>query len=153
MKKYLPVIIIGIAIIAAVLLVANSRFQNNGAMQDANEKALVSPGSFGTQTNSEGGVTVSVLPKTISGSVWEFNITLDTHSGALDEDMVAASVLADDAGKEYASFAWEGDSAGGHHRAGILKFRVPTQKPETIKLVIRGIGGIEERVFMWRVSL
>lgn len=107
--------------------------------------------NFELQTSSEGAVIVTVLPKTVSESGWEFEITLDTHSGALDEDMVAVAVLVDDAGKEYAPLAWEGDSPGGHHREGILKFEALAPKPETIKLVIRGVGGISERVFIWQV--
>lgn len=111
--KFLPFIIVGVAVILAALLIAGSRFQNNGASQDANEAVTDSPGRFETQTNTEGGVTIAVLPKNISGVVWEFEIALDTHSGALDEDMAAISVLVDDMDKEYGPVAWEGDPPGG----------------------------------------
>lgn len=149
--RFLPFIIIGGAVVAAIFLVANSRFQNENSIQDANGEALDLQKNFESQTNNEGAVTVMVLPKTVSESGWEFEITLDTHSGALNEDMTAVAVLVDGAGKEHAPLAWEGDSAGGHHRAGILKFKALAQKPEMIKLVIRGIGDIPERVFTWRV--
>lgn len=149
--RFLPFIIIGGAVVAAIFLVANSRFQNENPIQDANGGISVLQKNFESQTNNEGAVTVMVLPKTVSESGWEFEITLDTHSGALNEDMTAVAVLVDGAGKEHAPLAWEGDSAGGHHRAGILKFKALAQKPEMIKLVIRGIGDIPERVFTWRV--
>lgn len=149
MKKYLPIIIVGLAIIVAALLVVNSRFQNDGALQDANEAVTALPERFETQTNTEGGVTAAILPKNISDDIWDFIVTLDTHSGALDEDILAVSVLVDDVGKEYGPVAWEGDPSGGHHREGILKFRALAQKPQMIKLVIRGIGGIKERAFIW----
>lgn len=150
--KYLPFIIIVGAIVAVVFLIADSRFQNDGVIQDANGGALDLQKNFESQTNSEGAVTITVLPKNILESgLWEFKVTLDTHSGALDEDIVAASVLIDGAGREYAPLAWDGDPAGGHHREGILKFKALAQKPETIKLVIRGISGINERIFTWQV--
>lgn len=147
--KFLPFVIIGIAVVVAVFLIVNSMFQNENSIQDANGKASDLQKNFESQTNSEGAVIVTVLPKTVSESGWEFEITLDTHSGVLDADIVAAAVVVDDAGKEYAPLAWEGDSPGGHHREGILKFEALAQKPETIKLVIRGIGGINERIFIW----
>lgn len=149
--RFLSFIIIGGAVVAAVFLVANSRFQNENSIQDTNGGISDLQKNFASQTNSEGTVAVTILPQNILESGWEFEITLDTHSGALDEDIIAAAVLVDGAGKEYAPFAWEGDSAGGHHREGILKFKALAQKSEMIKLVIRGIGGISERVFIWQV--
>lgn len=65
--------------------------------------------------------------------------------------MIAVSFLIDGAGREYAPLAWDGDPPGGHHREGILKFKALAQKPETIKLAIRGIGGINEQIFAWQV--
>lgn len=150
--KYLPFIIIVGAIVAVAFLIMNSRFQNDGVIQDANGGASDLQKNFESQINNNGAVTVTVLPKSISESgPWEFKVTLDTHSGALDEDMVAVSVLIDGTGREYAPLAWEGDPAGGHHREGILKFKALAQKPEEIKFVIRGIGGINERIFAWQV--
>lgn len=149
--KHLPFIIVGIAIVAGAILIANSRFQNKGAIQDAKEETSDFPKLFESKTNSEGAVIITVLPKTVSESGWEFEITLDTHSGALDDDMIAVAVLVDGADKEYAPLSWDGDPPGGHHREGILKFKALAPKPETIRIIIRGIGGINERIFTWRV--
>ena len=104
-----------------------------------------------SQTNSEGGVTVMVTPKNLSVVSWNFEVSLSTHSVELDEDLIKVAVLVDENGKEFKPISWEGSPAGGHHREGILKFNALTPKPESIKLIIREVGGIKERVFVWPI--
>lgn len=150
--KRLPFIIIGGAIVAAVFLIANSRFQNENPTQDANGEASDLQKNFESQTNNDGAVTIAVLPQNISESgLWEFKVTLDTHSGALSEDVAAVSVLVDDAGKEYAPLMWEGDPPGGHHREGILRFDAIQPPPASFTLNIGGIGGVPKRSFLWQI--
>ena len=57
-----------------------------------------------TLTNRDGPVTVKVTPKNISPGTrsWDFEITLNTHSVPLDQDIARAAVLAADSGKPYA---------------------------------------------------
>ena len=101
------------------------------------------------QENQEGSVTVKVKPKTIAaGYPLEFEITLDTHSGSLDQDLTKISILINDKEEEFNPIAWEGDPQGGHHRKGILKFK-PTPTPKSIELRLNNIGDVDERVFSW----
>ncbi len=102
------------------------------------------------QTNSEGAVNISVVPQNAPASgVWKFEITLDTHSVEINEDLSRVSVLVDDSGQEHEPIAWEGDPPGGHHRAGILTFNPVIPKPKSIKLKISEVGGVAERIFAW----
>ena len=103
---------------------------------------------FETKSDSAGEVTFEITPKNIQEGVFEFEIVMDTHSVALDQDMVAVSKLIDDRGIEYRPTLWKGDGPGGHHRSGILRFEGITQKPKSIKLIIGSIGGVE-RNFSW----
>lgn len=107
-----------------------------------------------TVTNREGPVTVRVTPRNISpkSASWDFEVSLNTHSVPLDQDMVSAAVLILDSGKPQRPKTWEGDPPGGHHRKGTLKFQPPSAMPKQIDLQINGIGGINQRVFRWRLS-
>jgi hypothetical protein len=66
--------------------------------------------------------------------------------------MVRAAVVIDGAGNALPSLAWDGDAPGGHHRKGVLRFQAPADRPEFVELRIRGIGGVGERVFRWRLA-
>ncbi len=70
------------------------------------------------QKRSEGGASMTVVPKNISTNVaaWEFEVTLDTHTVALDQDLTRASVLLDAQGNRHAPTGWEGDPPGGHRQ-------------------------------------
>ncbi len=107
-----------------------------------------------TRTSREGPVTVKVTPKNISAGAksWDFEISLNTHSVPLDQDMTLAAVLIEDSGKPQAPKAWDGDPPGGHHRKGTLKFQPPVAMPKQIELQVKGIGGINQRVFRWSLK-
>lgn len=106
-----------------------------------------------TQTNREGSVTVKVTPRNVSpgDKSWDFEIVLETHTVALDQDMTHAAALVDGSGNSQQPVAWEGDPAGGHHRKGVLRFQSPVRSPEFLELRISGIGGVSQRVFRWRL--
>ncbi len=97
-------------------------------------------------------MTVKVTPLELSlqASVWRFEIVLDTHVAALDQDMTAVAVLTDGTGREYRPLAWEGDKPGGHHRKGVLAFQPIKPAPTSVMLKIRRIG-VAERTFSWPV--
>ena len=101
-----------------------------------------------TQSVTIGTVTYKVTPKTItrSATTWDFEVTLDTHTGSLDQDLVAIVRLVDDKGREYKAIKWEGDPPGGHHRKGTLSFQPIDLKPKKIILQI------EERKFEWKLE-
>jgi len=102
------------------------------------------------QTSNEGMVMVQVTPLDLApGQPWRFEVLLNTHSVALGQDMAASTVLLAADGRELPAAQWDGDPAGGHHRAGILTFAAPDPAPQTVTLKIRGVA-VPERVFTWK---
>lgn len=102
------------------------------------------------QESYEGRVMIAVTPMALSpDQPWQFDVQLNTHSVALDQDIAASSVLLAADGSEIPALRWQGAGPGGHHRSGILFFTPPVPAPDTITLKIRGIAA-EERVFSWR---
>lgn len=105
--------------------------------------------SLAAQTNDAAGVRVVVTPKSIDpGAAWEFEMTMDTHTQPLTEDLVRASVLVVGDGRRIMPTAWEGDAPGGHHRKGVLKFPAPADAMKTFELQIDAVGGAP-RTFRW----
>ena len=94
-----------------------------------------------TKESSEGPVTVAVTPRSLESgsSSWDFDITLNTHSEELSEDLVAVSELLDDQGKAYKPTSWDGSPPGGHHRNGVLKFNPISPKPRSLELKIKNV--------------
>lgn len=109
--------------------------------------------TFEAQTNREGTVMVKVTPMNISRAAtsWDFEITFDTHTDALNQDMSRAAVLVDGSNVQQ-PLAWEGDPSGGHHRKGVLRFRPLPDSPEFLELHVNGVGGVSQRVFRWRMT-
>lgn len=107
-----------------------------------------------TQTSRDGGVTVKVTPKDdLAGAEhWDFEVVLETHTVALDQDMAKAAVLVDGTGGVHPAVSWQGDPPGGHHRKGVLRFRAPAVPPAKIELRIAGIGDLPPMVFEWQVG-
>lgn len=109
---------------------------------------------FTTQSNDEQSVTIEVTPLNLpdGGSTLDFEVAFNTHSVDLSFDPVALSVLRDDEGREYPAIAWEGDASGGHHRSGVLRFKVPDYATDFIEVTIRDVAGVPERVFRWNLT-
>jgi YHS domain-containing protein len=102
------------------------------------------------QESYEGRVMVEVTPLALApDQPWQFEVQLNTHSVALDQDMAASAVLLTADGQEMQAEQWKGDPPGGHHRSGILLFTPPVPAPDTVILKIRGVA-VDERVFTWR---
>lgn len=107
-----------------------------------------------TKTSSAGGVTVKVTPKSVAPGVaaWEFGVVLDTHSQALEDDLVKSAVLVDSQGVRHAALAWEGAAPGGHHREGALHFKPLSPFPAAFELHISRSGEAQPRVFRWALN-
>lgn len=109
-----------------------------------------------TQTNGDGQITIKVTWRGKSaGPV--FSVEMDTHAVDLDGyDLRQLAVLHIGQGQETRPTGWDAPS-GGHHRSGTLSFPSATVSgspliaPDThiIKLIIRNVGGIAERTFLW----
>lgn len=112
----------------------------------------VAASDLAAQTSRGGGVDIKVTPRSLArdATVWEFDLTFDTHSVALDGDPAQFSGLVDSQGRVHPPFAWKGDPPGGHHRAGILQFK-PIAGATEVELRINGVGGVAVRSFRWRL--
>jgi hypothetical protein len=144
-------IAVGIVAVLLVLIGLGIRGGNKADERLALEKiekekiVAASPTVLELQANGEGSITVDVTPRI--GDDWRFDIALNTHSGDLSEDFMRVATLIDDAGNTHAPIAWEGDPAGGHHRAGVLIFAAPAPRPASFTLTVN-VGAIE-RSFRW----
>jgi Spy/CpxP family protein refolding chaperone len=115
-----------------------------------------------TQQDTQGGVTVSATLLTPDGPRADgklaIQLTLETHSVDLDPyQLEQLAVLRDAQGREVRALALESPSGSGHHREGVLLFPgtdasgKPVLGPEAspLTLILRQIGGVQERVFRW----
>jgi len=117
------------------------------------EYIFAAPPLPAAQTSREGGVNVTVVPRNLTSGTpsWDFEVTLETHTQPLNQDMSRVATLIDVQGKSHAPLGWEGDPPGGHHRRGILRFQPLTENPTTVVLRITGVGGIDVRTFSWQL--
>ena len=82
----------------------------------------------------------------------KIKIALNTHHGSLDYDLTKIATLICDRGNEHQPLGWEGSPPGGHHRRGELIFPKFNHKVTHMKLVLKGIYDVPERVFEWTIS-
>lgn len=84
-----------------------------------------------------------------------FEVTLDTHSADLSQyDMGKISFLRVDGGPEMEASGWIKPGGGGHHLSGTLTFKAPDiTAMDALELVIKTVGGVEERIFQWKLPL
>lgn len=150
MKRITP-IIVGTGVMAAAFFAGRIFWPSVNTATETGE--TVTQNNFAPQTNDGGAVSIKITPQnSLNSNVWEFAVVFDTHSVELSEDPTKISLLIDGSGKEYEPIAWEGDAPGGHHRQGILKFNSLIPTPDAIKLKIIGVGGIQERLFVWKTG-
>ena len=144
--KYQKVIIFNLIII--VIGVALYYVISNNVVNQVSEQTILQ-----TQTLTDGNVTYKVTPKdlTTRAATWDFEIILDTHTGSLDQDLVATLRLVDNKGSEYKSTQWEGASPGGHHREGTLKFSPLTPRPAFIELTVQTTDNTKEISLRWNL--
>jgi hypothetical protein len=103
--------------------------------------------------SDEGGVQIKVEPQSLSsGSSWDFKITLDTHSVALDQDLLQNVKLVVDGKDTYSPTNWEGSPVGGHHRSGVLSFAARVVSPRALELQILDVGEVSKRLFQWELK-
>jgi hypothetical protein len=104
-----------------------------------------------TRRDGQGVVTVVVtlagLPQ--AGVPIRATVVLDTHTVALDDVVFERAVaLRTPEGAEVAPTRVEGVKGGGHHRQAVVVFP-PVAEQGTVRMVVRNVGGIGERVFVW----
>lgn len=151
-KNYFSIIIIIIFLVVIGFISLNKLTKNQNTQILMSSKSVIPINKLDEQTNNNGSVTVSVAPyQSINTGIWEFEIVLNTHSVELDYDLTKTAILIAN-GKEYQPIAYNGDSPGGHHRKGILKFPPILPQPQSIILKLLQIGGVEERNFVWQLK-
>lgn len=102
------------------------------------------------QSTTMSGVTVKATPLVVAGERWEFEIVLETHSGDLGDDLVKSAILTTDE-ETSRPLEWRGDPPGGHHRKGVLTFRVVNPGAARVGLTIVRPGETEPRAFRWQL--
>ena len=139
-----------LALTAVTIVTAAWLSDNNGA--GGNEAFAAS--HLATQTSSVHSVTVKVTPQNVAGDAktWSFAVVLDTHSAALNDDLVKSSLLLDSAGGRFTPLGWDGAPPGGHHREGVLKFKPVSPQPQSIELQITRAGEGAPRSFRWQLK-
>ena len=115
--------------------------------------AVASAEPLQPRTSNAAAVTVEVKPLGLTpvAKSWDFEVTMNTHTQALDQDLARVSVLVDDGDKQYTPSAWKGDPPGGHHRKGVLQFAPVPGNPKSLELRITGVGAPQARVFAWKL--
>ncbi len=106
---------------------------------------------WGTQKNSQSGVTVDATPVDLSAGAktWDFKFVLDTHSQDLNDDLMKTAVLLGPSADSYLPVAWEGAGPGAHHREGVLRFKPIVPRPASVELRIQRAGETIPRSFRW----
>jgi Spy/CpxP family protein refolding chaperone len=117
-----------------------------------------------TQEDKQGAVTVSATlltpDKPRTDGKLAVQVKLDTHAVDLDQyQLENLALLRDAQGREVQALGLESPGGSGHHREGVLTFPgtdasgKPLLSPETksLTLILRGIGGVSERVFHWQL--
>jgi hypothetical protein len=119
-----------------------------------------------TQEDKQGAVTVTATlltpDKPRTDGKLAVQVKLDTHAVDLDQyQLERLAVLRDAQGREVQALGLESPSGSGHHREGVLTFPgtdasgKPLLSPEAknLTLILRGIGGVQERIFRWQLPL
>jgi hypothetical protein len=104
-----------------------------------------------TKRDAQGPVTVIVtlMPAPTPGIPIKAKVVLDTHSVALDAiAFERVAMIRTPGGVEMAPSAVEQATGSGHHREAVLVF-LPAPSTGRIQIVIKNVGGINERTFTW----
>jgi hypothetical protein len=106
------------------------------------------------KTAEKGGVSVSVIPLNLAEGATatiDFQLVMDTHSGALPSDMISFAKLVGEGGVETPPFAWNG-GRGGHHLSGTLSFPAVIRKEGgSLTLILKSVDGRNDMRFEWEV--
>lgn len=97
-------------------------------------------------------VRVTLLAPATGGAPLKVRVALNTHSVGLDDIAFDRAVaLRGTGGSDVAPTAVEQATGGGHHRQAVVVFP-PVPGGGEISIVVKGVGGVKERVFTWRLA-
>ena len=133
--------------LAFATMIIFSYLHDGGATCDAAEIG------YAPQISSERGIKVTATLQTLpaDAKTWSFEVTLETHTRPLNDDLAKSATLIAD-GKRYLPLAWDGAPPGGHHRKGVLRFKVVSPQPRSMELQIRLAGDKSPRSFKWSLK-
>lgn len=159
MKNAQPIIVvIAVIVIAIFSVIFFSDTTRRGDTKEGAGGEIVSSESvekslWESITNEESPVVVTATPEVFGNdeNIWKIRVLFETHTGSLDDDPMEVIRLLDDSGNMYVPTAWDGASAGGHHREGIIIFDAPDNQPKSVTLEINKVGGITKREFTWKL--
>lgn len=147
MKKALNAVVVSGVIIVAFTFLATAA---NAAEKSPAPTQIADAFALPEKVNTENRVTIKVKPINFEyNKPVKFSVSLNTHKGSLKFDLTRISVLEDDKGNMYRPTGWEGAPPGGHHRKGTLSFAEIGADTKFIKLTIRDVYDVPERVFEW----
>jgi|SRR3989344_8116758 len=156
--KYLFYMVLLPVTLIVIFLFYTGVFNTENELSDNTEQTEQKKGGvpkqWETKTDDKSPVTLSATPIEFgkNANIWKFAITLNTHAGSLDDDLVTAVTLSDDDGNIFLPISWEGAAPGGHHREGVLIFNKVIPVPFSVELKFKNIGGVPERSFKWNIE-
>jgi len=105
---------------------------------------------YAPQVSNEREIKVTATLQKIpnEAKTWDFEVVMETHTKALNDDLAKSSLLIAD-GKQYLPLSWEGAPPGGHHRKGKLRFKAIAPPPASVELQIRLAEDPSPRSFKW----
>lgn len=105
---------------------------------------------YAPQVSNEREIKVTTTLQKIpnEAKTWDFEVVMETHTKALNDDLAKSSLLIA-GGKQYLPLGWEGAPPGGHHRKGKLHFKALAPQPQSVELQIRLSGDASPRSFKW----
>lgn len=127
------ILVVTIAVVA-LALTALAVTRGGGGSDDS------TPAAFPAQKLSAGQIDITLQPDHVDGTGAEVKVTLDTHAGDLDMDLLTGATL-EVGGVRWPAVAWEGDGPGGHHREGRLRFESAGPERGPIELRLDGFDG------------
>lgn len=138
--------LIGLAVAAIAVYSCTDGFEIVRIIAASNAAEL----GYAPQISNEREIKVTATLQKIPGEAktWDFEVVLETHTKALNDDLAKSSALIAD-GKQYLPLGWEGAPPGGHHRKGVLRFKAIATPPASVELQIRLAGDLSPRSFKW----
>jgi YHS domain-containing protein len=142
--------LIAVGVVVVALTFFSTAVQSTTQAGAAEQDTVI---TLKAQTDDQKSVKVKVAPRKIKlGEPVKFKITFDTHSVDLSFDPAAITSLELDNSFVLRPEEWDGAGPGGHHRSGILVFKKIPKETKTLKLTLRNVAGVPERIFVWNLT-
>ena len=157
MRKHLVIVLVAVLglILAACSPTANPTPTDVTPTPASLSSPLESSEADLARVSDEAMVVVEVTPLNLgdkSAATIDFEVAMNTHSVNLTYDLTTIATLSSDAGEQVQPTKWDGPTGGGHHVSGTLSFRALKNRGQSVTLALRGIAGVPERVFTWKVN-